>query len=73
VQSRWGGGELAKENYRQLYGHLIRDIVIREDPLRPYVPSSPTNGIQTEQDGFLPVKISAWSELYGDSKKLVLQ
>lgn len=67
MEIRWGGGETAKENYRKLYGHVIRDIVIKEDPLRAYVPSSPTDGIRTEQDGFLPINVSAWSGNYGDS------
>jgi hypothetical protein len=69
---RWGGGVEMFENYRQLYGHLIRDIVIREDPLRPYLPSSPTNGILTVEENFLSLNLTPWSELYGDSTNITI-
>ncbi|XP_059473600.1 beta-mannosidase-like isoform X2 [Neocloeon triangulifer] len=65
--SWWDSSENAKENYKKLFGHVIRDLVMEEDPLTPFVVSSPTNGLKTDEDGFLPEKITAWSGIYGDT------
>lgn len=66
---RWGRDDEILENYRKLYAHLIKDIVSREDPLRPYLTSSPTNGIRSDEEHFVSISISPSSELYGDSKQ----
>lgn len=41
------------DEYRKLYVDTIRRIVVDEDPSRPFVTSSPSNGVQTEKDNYL--------------------
>ena len=49
----------------QLYVDTIRTIVLEEDTSRPFISSSPSNGLQTEEEGF--VAEQPWSTHYGDS------
>jgi hypothetical protein len=69
MQFRWAPLQDAEEDYAKLYGHVIRDVVLKEDPLRPYVSGSPTNGIKSEEENFISKTVSPWSTIYGDSKK----
>lgn len=66
---RYGTAEmfdLYKQDYVELYVKTIRKIVQEEDPFRPFIVSSPTNGRQSEEDGY--VAKNPYSPLYGDSK-----
>jgi beta-mannosidase len=40
-------------DYRLLYADMIRNIVRQEDPYRPFLTSSPSNGVLTEKEGYL--------------------
>ncbi|XP_065332193.1 beta-mannosidase-like [Cloeon dipterum] len=64
--SWWDSSEQAKKNYIKLFGHVIRDLVLEEDLVTPFVVSSPTNGLKTINDGYLPQE-SAWSGIFGDT------
>jgi len=55
-----------KEQYIQLYVDTIKPLVNEEDPTRTYLVSSPSNGIKSEEDGYISTE--PYSALYGDSK-----
>jgi beta-mannosidase len=46
--------EAAKDDYRKLYIHTVMAAVIEIDPKgsRPFVPSSPSNGIESVQENY---------------------
>ena len=52
-------------DYVRLYSHTIAVAVAQEDPNRPFIMSSPSNGKESDMEGF--VAKEPWSELYGDS------
>lgn len=53
-------------DYIRLYNDTVRDVVLREDPVsRPFVMSSPSNGRETETEGW--VAKDPQSTRYGDS------
>ncbi|XP_071101413.1 beta-mannosidase-like [Haliotis cracherodii] len=52
------------DDYVKLYVTTIKTIVDREDPTRVYLSSSPSNGEDTEKEGW--VAKNPQSELYGD-------
>lgn len=51
-------------DYVTLYIKTIREVVSREDSSRPFVASSPSNGVQSEQQGW--VASDPYSQYYGD-------
>lgn len=53
-----------KNDYLKLYKDTIYNIVLEEDTSRPFLASSPSNGIQSQQEGW--VAKQPWSTLYGD-------
>uniref|UniRef100_A0A3B4B7I1 Beta-mannosidase n=1 Tax=Periophthalmus magnuspinnatus TaxID=409849 RepID=A0A3B4B7I1_9GOBI len=53
------------KDYVTLYVNNIRDIVLEEDYSRPFLVSSPTNGAESEQEGW--VAVNPYDPLYGDS------
>lgn len=55
---------LYKSDYIKLYVDTIRPVVLAEDTTRPYIVSSPTNGIQSESEGYIAE--DPYSPLYGD-------
>ena len=55
---------LFRQEYVQLYVDTIRPLLLDEDPTRPYVVSSPSNGLKSEEDGF--IALNPYSDLYGD-------
>ena len=55
-----------RQDYVKLYVDTIRSIVAEEDPSRPFVVSSPSNGKESEEEGY--VSINPYSNLYGDGK-----
>ncbi|XP_046449905.1 beta-mannosidase-like [Daphnia pulex] len=55
---------LYRQDYIKLYVDTIREIVRREDPSRPFVVSSPSNGKLSEEEGH--IARDPYSELYGD-------
>lgn len=61
------GTEMPKylKDYVTLYVNNIRDIVLEEDPSRPFLVSSPTNGAESEQEGW--VAVNPYDPLYGDT------
>ena len=68
--------DISKENYTryyndyvELYVTTVRAIVLEEDPSRPFVTSSPSNGIDTVTEGW--VAKDPQSTRYGDSKSFV--
>lgn len=42
-----------KADYVKLYIDTIMPIVIREDPSRPFLPSSPSNGPESANEGWV--------------------
>uniref|UniRef100_A0AAV2JHA9 Beta-mannosidase n=1 Tax=Knipowitschia caucasica TaxID=637954 RepID=A0AAV2JHA9_KNICA len=52
-------------DYVTLYVNNIRDIVLKEDPSRPFLVSSPTNGVESEKEGF--VALNPYDPHYGDT------
>lgn len=63
-----GDFERYKADYITLYVDVIKELVEAEDPSKPFVVSSPSNGLRTEQEGF----VAAWpgDPRWGDSEKL---
>ncbi|XP_069671590.1 beta-mannosidase-like isoform X2 [Periplaneta americana] len=55
---------LYKADYIKLYVDTIRPLVQAEDS-RPYVVSSPSNGLESEQEGY--IADNPYSSLYGDT------
>ena len=55
-------------DYIKLYAGTIETIVKQEDPQRPFMMSSPSNGVKTEQEGGLAKSSNPQSTFYGDSK-----
>ncbi|XP_059478793.1 beta-mannosidase [Neocloeon triangulifer] len=53
-----------KDQYIQLYVDTLKPLVNIEDPTRAYLVSSPSNGIKSEEDGF--ISNDPYSALYGD-------
>lgn len=60
-----GNFDLYRQDYVILYVDTIREIVRKEDPSRPFVVSSPSNGKKSEEEGH--IARDPYSELYGDS------
>lgn len=54
-----------KADYVKLYVDTIMPIVKKEDPCRPYVTSSPSNGIQTKKEDW--VALNPGDLRFGDS------
>jgi beta-mannosidase len=54
-----------KGDYVKLNVDTIRAVVLIEDPSRTFLISSPSNGIKTEQEGFVSTRPD--SLIYGDS------
>lgn len=61
-----GNFDLYRQDYIILYVDTIREIVRKEDPSRPFVVSSPSNGKASEEEGH--IARDPYSELYGDGK-----
>ena len=59
-----------KADYVKLYVNTIMPIVKREDPRRPYVTSSPSDGIQTKKEGW--IALNPGDNRFGDSKYLFI-
>ncbi len=53
-----------RRDYIKLYVETVREIVRQEDPSRPFVVSSPSNGKESEEEGH--VAKNPYSSLYGD-------
>lgn len=53
------------KDYVNLYVDNIRDIVLQEDSTRPFIVSSPTNGIESEKEGW--VAHDPYDPHYGDT------
>ncbi|XP_065559603.1 beta-mannosidase-like [Artemia franciscana] len=56
--------ELYKADYKKLYVETIRPIVIAEDSSRPFVVSSPSNGLASEEEDFVAINPGSYN--YGD-------
>ncbi|KAI5108220.1 beta-mannosidase precursor, partial [Silurus meridionalis] len=52
------------KDYIQLYVENIREIVLQEDSTRPFLVSSPTNGVESEKEGW--VAKDPYDNHYGD-------
>ncbi|KAG1950792.1 beta-mannosidase [Pimephales promelas] len=53
------------KDYVKLYVENIRDIVLQEDSTRPFLVSSPTNGVESEKEGW--VAQDPYDPHYGDT------
>ncbi|XP_052427782.1 beta-mannosidase [Carassius gibelio] len=53
------------KDYVSLYVENIRDIVLQEDSTRPFLVSSPTNGVESEKEGW--VAKDPYDPHYGDT------
>ncbi|KAK6181472.1 hypothetical protein SNE40_009315 [Patella caerulea] len=56
--------EIYKQDYIKLFIDTIRPIVVSEDTTRPWIPSSPSDGIYTKDNHW--IANDCQSELYGD-------
>lgn len=56
-----------KQDYVTLYVDTIRTLTQEVDGSRPFVVSSPSNGLQSELDGYIAEH--PYSNLYGDGRK----
>ena len=56
--------EVYKSDYIALYVDTIRSVVTEEDRSRPFTVSSPSNGLRSEQDGY--VSDNPGDERFGD-------
>uniref|UniRef100_A0A8D9A481 beta-mannosidase n=1 Tax=Cacopsylla melanoneura TaxID=428564 RepID=A0A8D9A481_9HEMI len=61
-----GDEETTFKEYAELYGNTIKPLVLEFDPTRPYLTSSPTNGIETEKSKYY-LADNVYSSLYGDT------
>ena len=59
-----------KSDYIKLYIDTVYSTVKQEDTSRPFIASSPSNGMESEAEGW--VAKDPGSALYGDSKALLL-
>lgn len=57
--------ELYKKDYVMLYVEALRTTVLKEDPSRDFVVSSPSNGLESEEEGYVAQK--PYDDLYGDT------
>uniref|UniRef100_A0A914EGZ7 Beta-mannosidase n=1 Tax=Acrobeloides nanus TaxID=290746 RepID=A0A914EGZ7_9BILA len=53
-------------DYLKLFDNVMKSIVTQLDPSRPFVPSSPSNGKNSEDQGGVALKPDANSWMYGD-------
>ena len=58
--------DVYRKDYIDLYVDYMGNIVLKEDLSRPYITSSPSNGLKTIIDGWLSLKPQ--DEKYGDSE-----
>lgn len=59
------------DDFITLYVKTVMAVVQQENPRRQYLSSSPSNGLDSEREGF--VAQDPDSELYGDSKFLIIR
>lgn len=68
LRQNWYGTSIDFERYKadfiQLYVDTIKPIVLEMDPSRPFMTSSPTNGVQSEKEGHVAMQPA--SNFYGD-------
>jgi beta-mannosidase len=57
---------LFKSDYIKLYVDTIKPVVQRLDKTRSYVTSSPSNGLESEREGY--VAINPYDSKYGDGE-----
>ena len=66
IATNWYGTDSDKtlytDDYRQLYVNTIREIVTNGDASRPFLTSSPTNGLQTQKENW--VASNPWALFY---------
>ncbi|KAF2896968.1 hypothetical protein ILUMI_09207, partial [Ignelater luminosus] len=60
----WKNVSLYKKDYVELYVDTMKKEVLLNDNTRPYLVSSPTNGIKSEEDGY--IALNPQSSFYGD-------
>lgn len=53
-----------EDDYRKIFVHTIGQVVAREDPSRIYLPSSPSNGVESQSRGWISRHPN--SNLFGD-------
>lgn len=61
---------LYKNDYVKLYVETIKNLVLKYDDTREYLTSSPTNGIESEEEGY--VAKDPGSNFYGDGNKSII-
>ena len=69
---RWpgvsGDRKRYEHDYLKLYIDTIYKVVKQEDPERPFMSSSPSNGIKTEMEGWITRSGNPGATKYGDSE-----
>ena len=53
-----------KHDYIKLYVDTIREVVLAEDPSRDFLVSSPSNGDESENEGY--IASNPYSSIFGD-------
>ena len=56
------------DDYRKLYRDTIQDVLKQEDTSRPFVDSSPSNGLESIKENWIAK--NPQDELYGDGMKM---
>ena len=70
--SRYGTSfdfERYKKDYVTLYVDTIRRVVRDLDRERPFIVSSPSNGLESEEEGYIAA--NPYSDLYGDGRLII--
>ena len=69
LRGNWYGTDERFEDYKadyiKLYVDTIKEVVSEEDPDRDFLVSSPSNGLASEQEGY--IASNPYSSLYGDT------
>lgn len=57
-------------DYVKLYVDVVRDEALKNDDTRDFLTSSPTNGIESEEEGYVALQPYSWQ--YGDGELMNL-
>lgn len=63
-----GTAQIYKDDYVKLYVHTIKETAMKTDSTKPFLVSSPSNGLYSEEKNY--TESNPYSNLYGDGKKL---
>ena len=65
-----GNAQIYKDDYIKLYVDTIKNEAVKVDPLRPFMVSSPSNGLYSEEQNY--TESNPYSNFYGDGNFILL-